>query len=94
MVMESLRYQYELETKGDVPVLYGLMITDADIIMTDGKSLEWVGVAPDKLLLPTADDIRNRRDPVLAYAASIAGIQLDPERAGALFAVKDPKAKP
>jgi C-terminal processing protease CtpA/Prc len=93
MVMESLRYEYELETNDDAPVLFGLMITDADIIMTDGKSLEWVGVAPDKVVLPTADDLRNRRDPALAYAVSLAGIELAPEKAGTLFAAKDPKAK-
>jgi carboxyl-terminal processing protease len=93
MVMESMRYQYELETKDDAPTLFGLMITDADIIMTDGKSLEWVGVAPDKLMLPTADDLRNHRDPALAYAASLVGTELSPEKAGTLFVAKDPKAK-
>jgi C-terminal processing protease CtpA/Prc len=92
MVMESLRYKYELES-GDRPVLYGLMITDADIVMTDGKSLAWVGVEPDKMILPTPDDIRSARDPVLAYAASLVGVTLDPEKAGSLFAPKDSKDK-
>lgn len=92
MVMESLRYEYELES-GDRPVLYGLMITEADIVMTDGKSLEWVGVEPDKVILPTAADIRSARDPVLAYAASRLGVTLDPEKAGSLFAPKDSKDK-
>jgi len=91
-VMQSRRYDYELEGSGD-PVLYGLMITDADIVMTDGKSLEWVGVAPDKLILPTGDDLINRRDPALAYAVTLAGVKLEPEKAGRLFATKDSKAK-
>ncbi|MFL6229852.1 MAG: S41 family peptidase [Pyrinomonadaceae bacterium] len=90
MVMQSLRHEYELDGSGD-PVLYGMMITNADIIMTDGKSLEWVGVTPDKLMLPTADDIREHRDPVLAYAASLAGVNLAPEKAGTLFAAKATK---
>jgi C-terminal processing protease CtpA/Prc len=87
-VMQSVRYYYQLGTEGK-PILYGLRLTDADIIMTDGKSLEHVGVMPDELMLPTAQDLRNRRDPVLAHAAALAGVKLTPEKAGDLFILKD-----
>lgn len=83
MVMQS--YRVFLRVGGVTPVIYGLSITNADVIMTDGKSLERVGVTPDELLLPTNKDLRNRRDPVLARAVSVAGQSLTPEKAGDLF---------
>jgi C-terminal processing protease CtpA/Prc len=85
-VMRSKFYGHEsgLETVA----FYGASVTDADIVMSDGKSLEHVGVTPDKVLLPTADDLAAGRDAVLAQAAALLGFQLDPERAGALFPVK------
>jgi carboxyl-terminal processing protease len=67
---------------------FGISATDADLIMSDGKSLEHVGVTPDELLLPTAQDMSLNHDPVLAYAASLVGIKLDPKKAGELFPVE------
>jgi C-terminal processing protease CtpA/Prc len=64
---------------------YGLSVTVADIVLTDGQSLEHVGVTPDVLLLPTAADLRDRRDPVLARAVELAGGRISPEKAGTLF---------
>lgn len=64
---------------------YGVSVTDADVILTDGQSLEHTGVAPDVLLLPTPADMRERRDPALAKAVELAGGQLTPDKAGTLF---------
>ncbi len=67
---------------------YSMEVTDADIIHPDGKSLEHVGVTPDEVMLPTADDLAAGRDPVLAHAAKLAGLSLTPEKAGTLFPVE------
>ena len=68
-------------------MLYGIFVTEADVIMPDGTSLEHVGVTPDELFLPTAQEISPNLDPVLARAAAIAGIRLDAKKAGELFPV-------
>jgi carboxyl-terminal processing protease len=82
-VMES-RY-HEMQVGIVRGLAFAMSATDADVIMADGKSLEHVGVVPDKLLIPTAQDMSANHDPVLTYAASLAGIQLDPKKAGELF---------
>ena len=82
-VMRAREYPHEIGL--DTVIFYGVSITDADIIMSDGKSLEHVGVTPDEIRLPTAADLAAKRDPVLAYAASLAGVKLEPEKAGTLF---------
>ena len=88
-VMEA---QFFPHRYGDNPVFfYGSMVTVADTLMTDGKSLEGVGVQPDRAFLPTPADLAAGRDPVLAYAASLAGVSLSPEDAAKLFPRPKPK---
>ena len=77
---------------GSNPVyFYGAMVTVADTIMADGKSVEGVGVEPDRTFLPTAADLAAGRDPVLAYAASLAGVTLSAEDAAKLFPRPTPR---
>jgi C-terminal processing protease CtpA/Prc len=68
-----------------VVVVYAASITSADLIMSDGKSLEKVGVTPDQVMLPTAQELAAGHDPVLAHAAQLAGLKIDAAAAGQLF---------
>jgi C-terminal processing protease CtpA/Prc len=85
-VMRSKGYYLQIGVGTIIP--YGASITDADVVMSDGGSLERVGVTPDKLMLPTGADMRAASDPVLAYAASLAGVKIESEKAGALFPIR------
>jgi C-terminal processing protease CtpA/Prc len=69
-------------------VFFGASITDADIVMADGKSLENTGVQPDEVVLPAGADLLAGRDPALARAATLAGLPLDAEAAGLLFPIE------
>ena len=82
-VMEATDDTESLGT--DTKVFYGLSITSANLLMTDGKSLENVGVTPDEVALPLAADLAAGKDPVLAHALELAGITVTPAEAGALF---------
>jgi carboxyl-terminal processing protease len=66
-------------------IMYGMSVTEADLIMADGKSLERVGVAPDQLILPTPVDLQAGKDPVLAQAVAALGGTLDAAAAAKLF---------
>jgi hypothetical protein len=39
-------------------------------------------------MLPKAEDLAEGRDPVLAHAARLAGLDITPEKAGTLFPVE------
>jgi C-terminal processing protease CtpA/Prc len=68
--------------------LFATEVSQADLKMTDGNSLERVGVTPDEKLLPTAEDMAKNRDPLLSHAAKLAGATLSPEDAGRLFPIE------
>ena len=85
-VMRSRIYPHQIGL--DTVVFYAVSVTDADLIMADGKSLENVGVTPDELWLPTADDLRSQKDSVLSRAIAMAGATVDPVEAGKLFPFK------
>lgn len=82
LVMESRIYPRSI---GLPPVRYADSVTEADLIMADGKSLEHIGVTPDETVLLTPSDLAEGRDPILARAAELAGVKLTPEDASKLF---------
>lgn len=82
-VMEAKHYSEKIGA--DTVIFYGASITDSNLIMTDGKSLEHTGVMPDEVVLPSAQDVASGRDPVLAHAAELLGVKISPEEAGKAF---------
>lgn len=74
-------------------ILYGASVTVADLLLKDGRSLEGQGVLPDELVLPSPSDLRDGRDPAMARAAKLAGLDLSPEAAYSHFhpALKEKK---
>jgi len=74
--MHSLQQQVSIGA--DRPVLYGVSVTDAALVMPDGGDLERVGVTPDETILPTPAQMAAGEDPVMARAlerlAGAAGV--------------------
>jgi carboxyl-terminal processing protease len=66
-------------------VYFGAEITEMDLRMADGQTLEKKGVTPDELLLPSLADLAREEDPVLAHAAELMGVKMPPAEAAKLF---------
>ncbi|MEO7673015.1 MAG: S41 family peptidase [Pyrinomonadaceae bacterium] len=72
---------------------YGMNVTIADVIMSDGNRLENIGVIPDHAVGPTREALMGRSDPVLAYSAGLMGAKITPADAGKLqFLWKKPES--
>lgn len=69
----------------DSIAFYATTITVGNVRMSDGGTLEHVGVTPDEVLLPSGADLATGRDPVLARAIAKLGGAITPEAAGRLF---------
>lgn len=87
-VMTSLFFSHTLGQdfygRGSI-AFYGTSITVADFKMSDGFSLEKIGVTPDETLLPTGADLAVGRDPVLARAITLLGGTMTAEQAGTFY---------
>ena len=63
----------------------GASVTVADVIMPDGKSIEGVGVSPDEFVVLKNYNIAEHTDPMLSYALSLAGYEIEAAAAAKLF---------
>ena len=70
---------------GEYRAVFGVVVTSADILMSDGGRLERVGVTPDIEILPSGADLASGRDPALARALELVDHPMDAEHAGALL---------
>jgi C-terminal processing protease CtpA/Prc len=82
-VMQSQREGLQLGTES--VVFYGMSVTNADVIMSDGLSVEHKGVTPQNIIIKTGADLAAGRDPELSAALQLLGVNLSPEDAGKIF---------
>ena len=84
-VMQSIQYEGKYGAGINKLVFFYTSITNADVIMSDGKSLEHAGVTPNEKILVAGEDLASRRDPVLARALELLGNSVSAEQAGKFF---------
>jgi carboxyl-terminal processing protease len=88
-VMTSIRVPFMSlvgATTYDAAIIYaGMSVTIGDVIMSDGSRLEHTGIIPHEAVVPTAEALVERTDPLLAYVAYKFGAALSPEDAGKFY---------
>lgn len=66
-------------------VAYGMNLTNADVIMSDGTSIEHAGVTPHIAIVPSASELAAGADKPLAAALQLLGHEVSPKAAGQMF---------
>ena len=61
---------------------FAMNVTVSDLIMSDGKRLEKVGVEPDRPVGPTGAALFTKSDPVLSFSAQLFGARISSADAG------------
>ncbi len=64
---------------------FGLSVTIADLIMSDGNRLENIGVIPDHPVGPAGRALFEKSDPVLAFSAQLLGTNMTSDEAGKFY---------
>jgi C-terminal processing protease CtpA/Prc len=85
MVEESVLFNLPVFRGSAAYSVFGIQVTIADLVMSDGQRLEGNGVIPDIAIGPSDIAYAAKTDPVLAYAASLSGAALSPEDAGKYY---------
>lgn len=82
-VMQSRTVPMQMGADSIVP--FGMSVTNADVILSDGVSLEHIGVTPHIAVAPTAAQVAAGHDPVVAAALKLLDQEMSAEAAGKLF---------
>jgi C-terminal processing protease CtpA/Prc len=90
-VMEAKFFPHVVSVSPTTVTPYGATVTEAALVMSDGGTLEKVGVTPEERILPTPADVAEGRDPVLARAAELVGLKMTAEEAAKIFPFEWPK---
>jgi carboxyl-terminal processing protease len=80
--------EHSLQLGQQRAILFGVSVTNADLVMKDGKPLEHVGVVPDEVVVNSPAVMAAGGDAVLARAAELLGYKLSAEDAGKVFPKK------
>lgn len=85
MVMVSYQYLLNTGREWNDGLRFYVSVTYKDLIMSDGKTLEGIGVKPDAPLVPSGHALFEREDPILSLAALVFGAKLSPKEAGSFL---------
>lgn len=84
-VMAARMFPHTLGSIESALAFYATTITVSDLRMSDGATLEHLGLTPDEPVLPSGADMAAKRDPALARAIALLGGTMTAEEAGRFY---------